>query len=136
MSGWREAAGLLSEKAQAGDGIVYNAHLGQIMVERYLEGPAVNLPVYGLPSGWYEGEIPTVGKWIRSDEDLGPLREAAENHGVIWHVRAHTQVHDPDGRARAWCLKNLVPAGEHRFPWVEVSRYETRAAPPEGGEGL
>jgi 4-amino-4-deoxy-L-arabinose transferase-like glycosyltransferase len=134
MPGWREAAGLLTLEAKAEDGIVYNAHIGQIVVERYLAGAAAELPAYGLPSGWYEGGVPTVGKWIESDNDLDRLREAAERHRVIWYVRAHTEVHDPAEVARAWCEQNLVVAGGRGFPWIAVIRYETVAALPKGGE--
>ena len=122
---WREAAAFVSAGAKPGDAVVYNAHMGQFALERYLNGAAAGLSAYGLPSDWYDGKTPTVGKWVRSDADLERLREASASHDVIWFVRSHTAVHDNEELGRKWCMANLEKTESHKVAFIEVIRFET-----------
>lgn len=131
---WREAARWVAERAEPGDAVVYDAHFGQIIFERYLGGAAAGLEAYGLPSGWYADGTPTVGRWVRGEGDLEPLREAAAKHRVVWLVRAHTAIHDPDELARAWCMTHLRETESRRFLAIEVTRYAAASAPAKDSE--
>ncbi len=133
LQAWREAGRWISERAADSDAVVYNSHLGQYALERYLSGAAAGLVAFGLPSDWYDGNTPTPAKWVRSSEDLARLHDAAAGHDVIWLVQAHTSVHDPQEIARAWCEQNLVRGESLRLAGVEVIRYETRKALPGDG---
>jgi len=121
---WREAARYVAEEGRDGDAIVYVAHFGQILFERYMGEGASKFAPYGLPSGWYAGDAPTVGKWVRGGEDLGPLDEAGRNHLVVWLIQAHTEIHDPGQLALEWCRTHLRETGTRRFMAIQVTRFE------------
>ena len=120
---------MVSAGARPGDAIVYNGHFGQIILERYLEGTARDLPAYGVPSDWYDGKTPTVGKWVTSDADLERLREAAARHEVLWFVRSHTRSHDPEDLGRAWCRAHLEETQADNLAFINVYRFRR----PQGG---
>ena len=127
LPSWREAAAAVNAGARTGEAIVYDAHVGQVTMERYLTGEGASLPAYGLPSGWYEGGAPTAGKWVRSESDLAPLKAAAASHPAIWFVRSHTTVHDEADLGRRWCLDHLEKSAETRVVGIEVYRFESRS---------
>lgn len=128
---WREAGAWLAEEARAGEAVVYDAHFGQILLERYLGDAREVLTPYGLPSGWYEG-TPTVGRYVRADGDLEPMRRAAAGHGAFWLVRSHTEIHDPRQLAIEWCELHLYQTEARRYLGIDIRRYES--APPQGEE--
>ncbi len=132
--GWREATAHVLEAAGPGDALVFDAHFGQLLFDRYLGGERERFPRYGLPSGWYEGGTPTVARYVRSEEDLGPLREAARRHGVLWLVQSHTALHDPGRLALAWCRAHLRETGGEGFLAVDLRRFEAPEEPPPAPE--
>lgn len=132
--GWREATAFFREAARPGDALVFDAHFGQLLFDRYLGDERDRFPRYGLPSGWYEGGTPTVARYVGSAEDLGPLREAARRHGALWLVQSHTALHDPEGLALAWCRAHLRETGREGFLAVDLRRFEVPEEPPPAPE--
>lgn len=133
--GWREATAYVLKAARPGDALVFDAHFGQLLLDRYLGEERDRFPRYGLPSGWYEGGTPTVARWVGSEEDLGPLREAARRHGALWLVQSHTALHDPERLALDWCRAHLRETGGERFLAVDLRRFEAPEEPPPAPEG-
>ncbi len=122
----REAAALIGERGREGEALVFDAHFGQILFERYLGPKADRFTMYGLPAGVRDSEIPDWSLRVESDEDLAPLVTAASRHPALWLVLSHTEVHDRRGLAARWCNENLRQTEIHRFVGVVLARYETR----------
>ncbi len=120
---WREAMAWLETRAEKGDAIVFDAHFGRILFDRYLGHRADQFGLYGLPSDLYAEEVPTMHKSILSDADLSPLAEAAASHRTIWLVLSHTEVHDPEGRAYKWCDARMTKTKRKAFVGVVLVRY-------------
>ncbi len=124
---FREAASVIRERAKAGDALVFDAHFGQVLFERYLGADAGRFAMYGLPAGLRDPEIPDWSLRVSSEEDLAPLVTAASRHPALWLILSHTEIHDRRGLAATWCNENLRRTERHPFVGVVVVRYETRS---------
>jgi len=123
---FREAASVIRERARDGDALVFDAHFGQILFERYLGADSKRFVMYGLPVGVSDLEMPDWRPRVSSEKDLAPLVTAASRHAALWLVLSHTEIHDRNGLAAKWCRENLRQTEVHRFVGVVLARYETR----------
>lgn len=133
--GWREAARLVSDRAQPGEALFFDQGVVQVPFDYYYHRSGLPVHEYGYPRDFtywekqasLEGDQWWVIDYMATDPDqaLTRLANVAQQYSAVWLV-----VNRPmsEGKLEAWLRENSTGAESYTFPSITVYRFEMRGS--------
>ena len=106
---WRQAAALVSAKAQPGDTVVFDSSVSKTAFDYYWARRDVSEVMGSHVSGL-------------TDTDLATVQTAASGTHAIWLVISHSR--DPEGEIPALLGESRREVGDTQLHWVRILRFE------------